>query len=234
MKWIRDKTGRFPFRPYFEQGEIDRECEVLVTSYLQDKYGKVQYPVCTNDLTILIEKKADDLDLWADLSDLGDDIEGVTEFFPNKKPRVLISRFLSEEPRRENRLRTTITHELGHVHLHNSLWATRQDTLFPLYDNETKQLCHRESIIHAKEIDWMEWQAGYASGAFLMPFTTVNEIFHTFCDVRNIKSITSTSSSTGIELIRLIQKEFQVSEDAARVRLLKLNLLTDDPRTPNF
>ncbi|MEN4012383.1 MAG: ImmA/IrrE family metallo-endopeptidase [Bellilinea sp.] len=234
MKWIRDNTGRFPSRPFFEDGEIDSKCEILVSTYLQKKYNEVRYPISTNDLTILIEQNTDELDLYADLSDIGENIEGVTAFNPEKKPRVRISHFLSEDSRRENRLRTTLTHELGHVHLHNSLWMTKQGSLFPDLNKDNQQHCNRDSIINAKEVDWMEWQAGYASGAFLMPYTPMNDIFHAFCSSKNVRAIVHPSSSIGIDLIRIIQKEFQVSEDAARVRLLKLNFLTDNPKSPNF
>jgi Zn-dependent peptidase ImmA (M78 family) len=111
---------------------------------------------------------------------------------------------------------------------------TKQGSLFPGLKIDNQHRCNRDSIINAKEVDWMEWQAGYASGAFLMPYTPMDGIFHAFCSSNNVRAIVHPSSSIGIDLIRIIQKEFQVSEDAARVRLLKLNFLTDNPKSPNF
>ena len=46
----------------------------------------------------------------------------MTLFERGKRPRVLISRGLTEDPRREKRLRTTLGHELGHVILHSRLY----------------------------------------------------------------------------------------------------------------
>ena len=48
---------------------------------------------------------------------LNDGEEGKTDF-RGKKPDVHISQELSNEPRYENRLRTTLAHEFGHVHFH--------------------------------------------------------------------------------------------------------------------
>src|SRR3989304_1571346 len=101
MKWIRDNTGRFPHRPFYEEREIDYECEAVITKFLIEKYKSVSYPINTNDLTVLLEQIAGELDLYADLSNYGTDVEGVTEFFSNKKPKVLISRELSEQSHRE-------------------------------------------------------------------------------------------------------------------------------------
>ena len=54
-----------------------------------------------------------DLDPYADLSAYGADVEGVTEFFPNRGPKVSISERIAADERRENCYRTTLTHEFG-------------------------------------------------------------------------------------------------------------------------
>jgi Zn-dependent peptidase ImmA (M78 family) len=241
MKWIKDKTGRFPLRPFYEPGELDRECESIMSSYLLQRHGSITYPLTTNDLTLLLEGEVEDLDLYADLTSYGDQVEGMTEFSPNKKPSVKITRDLSEEDRRENRLRTTLTHEFGHVKFHNFLWFFKQDKLFStdIYENRPKEdknaiICKRETILNANEVDWMEWQAGYASGAFLMPITVVKRIVNSFYPSIDSLSIVSSASSDGRRLIDLLQKEFQVSPDAARVRLVKLNYLAETARSPIF
>lgn len=68
MRWAADPTGRFPKRPYYEEGELDRLCEQVISDFLIDRYGKVLLPIPTEDLTVLIERDAEDLDLFADLS----------------------------------------------------------------------------------------------------------------------------------------------------------------------
>ena len=123
MRWIRDHSGRLPLRPHFEAGEIDRECEGLLRSLPGRRPGAPVYPLTTDDLTVLVEAVTDDLDLYADLGAEAPDAEGVTDFFPGRRPRVRIARALSESARREHRLRTTLAHELGHVQLHACLWT---------------------------------------------------------------------------------------------------------------
>jgi hypothetical protein len=81
-----------------------------MTTFLEELYGELVLPIPTDALTKLIERYAADLDLYADLSAEGRDVEGVTDFYLDEKPRVRIARGLSEQEWRENRLRTTLTH----------------------------------------------------------------------------------------------------------------------------
>ena len=124
MKYIRDRTGRFPQRPHYDPEELDYECEAIITKFLREKYGHIKFPISTEDLTVFIEQHAGSLDVYADLSSYGAGVEGVTEFHIGKKPNVKISQTLSEDSHRENRLRTTLTHEFGHVHFHTCLLYT--------------------------------------------------------------------------------------------------------------
>lgn len=150
MKWVQDKTGRFPRRPHYLPVEIDDECERLIRAFLNKRYGKVEFPVKTDDLTVLIEEKAD-LDLYADLSDEPGEVEGVTEFVPGNWPVVKLSSLLSQG-RIENRLRTTLTHEYGHVHFHQFMFDDVQiqsPSLFPRHEKIHTNKCRRENIVGA-------------------------------------------------------------------------------------
>jgi hypothetical protein len=102
--------------------ELDEECEHIITSFMQELYGRLIFPIPTEDLTKLIERDADDLDQYSDLSDEGSDVEGITYFRPGQKPIVRIASGLFEHSRSENRLRTTLSHEYGHVKYHDPLW----------------------------------------------------------------------------------------------------------------
>src|SRR5690348_4299301 len=113
VAYVRDTTGRFSQRPHYEPEELNFECEAIITKFIKDLYGEVRFPVETDDLTKLIERDTSDFDSYADLSALGPDVEGVTEFFTHRKPAVKISADLSSDDKRENRLRTTMTHEYG-------------------------------------------------------------------------------------------------------------------------
>lgn len=224
VAYIRDTTGRFQQRPHYKPQELDRECESIITSFLRALYGSVSYPVATEDLKKLIENDVDDLDLYADLSHYGANVEGVTEFRPRKRPRVLISAALTENERQENRLRTTLTHEYGHVRFHAYLWELEPVTadLLRQKPNSDKIICKRDSIIGAQEYDWMEWQAGYICGAILMPKTAVLQVCKEYLESKKIFEAISEQTEHAGPLIEEIVENFQVSHDAARVRLIKL------------
>jgi len=231
MKWVRDRTGRFPQRPYYEGLELDSECENIISSFLIEKYGKVTLPISTNDLTILIEQKTSELDLYSDLSNEGNNVEGMTIFSRNTLPRVLISNFLSTSSSHTNRLRTTLTHEFGHVVFHNFIWAFEQPSLFKPDSGNLTIKCNRDTIINARDVDWLEWQAGYASGAFLMPLSSIKEIVHQINNDTNTYGKVSAASEIGRKMIAKVQSMFEVSEDAARVRLLKLDFIEEGNTT---
>ena len=84
VRMIPDKAGRFARRPFYDRRELDNECEGLIRDLLLKRRGEVEYPVSTDDLTMLIELHDADLDPYADLARFGQDVEGVTEFFPDR------------------------------------------------------------------------------------------------------------------------------------------------------
>jgi|SRR6516164_5199882 hypothetical protein len=229
MKWVKDKTGRFSQRPHYLPDEIDDECERVIRDFLTKKYGKVEFPFKTDDLTVLIEQKAD-LDSFADLSAEPGDVEGVTEFKPRKRPVVKIASALSA-PNMENRLRTTLTHEWGHVHFHQFIFDDLQNqpaSLFAAQAQAHTNKCHRDNMIGASERDWMEWQAGYACGAILMPASALVETVKQFREEEKLPYANLVvGSEHGQQLITLVTSTFQTSRDAARVRLLKRSILAE-------
>jgi len=227
VKYVRDTTGRFSQRPHYKPEELDRECEQIVNQFLTQRYGKIEFPIQTDDLTLLIEQVTEDFDPYVDLSHYGSDVEGVTEFSLGRKPSVKISQQLSNDDRRENRLRTTLTHEYGHVRFHAYLWEIEPPTVDLLRQNPlaNKQVCKRDGILDASQTDWMEWQAGYICGAILMPVSAVRKVVGGYQEAHNLFGTIGTSSPRGQALIGEIQRSFQVSSDAARVRLVKLKTL---------
>lgn len=225
MKWVSDNTGRFSKRPHYLPEELDFECEKIVVDFLARRYGKIEYPIATDDLTRMLEQAVASVDFYADVSRGDGEVWALTEFCPPGLPRVRISRRLSEDPRYENPLRTTITHEHGHVKFHGFLFEMRAATgnLFasPVLPSH---VCRREKIESPKEYDWMEWQAAYVSGALLMPKTAISGLVRLFLQ-KNMIAIPrlATASDAACALIDLVMKDFRVSRDAARVRLTKLN-----------
>lgn len=240
MKEIADRTGRFQRRPFYQIAELDRECEELICKYLAKKHGQARFPVATDDLTTLIEAHVEDLDIYADLTGFGTSVEGVTIFNPGGRPSVKVAAILADDPHRENRLRTTLTHEFGHVYFHAYLWTLEQANHPELRfggkgkSNKNVQVCKRETIVDAPEVDWMEWQAGHVCGAILMPASRVrNLVLETFTSKLG-QSAWAPESSTARDVIGAVQDAFSVSRDAARVRLLRLGILQALTPTPSL
>jgi hypothetical protein len=229
MQWVRDRTGRFPERPYYQPAELDAECERLITEFLRARHGTVAFPVITDDLSVLVEQAGAVLDMYADLSVHGGDIDGFTDFVPGCEPLVRISRRLSENPRYENRLRTTLTHEFGHVRLHGLLWEARW-AVGDLFagGRQVAHLCRREMIVGAPSTDWAEWQAGYVSGALLIPASYLRGVVRGFREREQLfQGPFPVNSRAGQLLVGEVTAAFAVSEDAARVRLLRHGVVTE-------
>ena len=157
VKWFKDKTGRFAERPHYEPAELDSECERLVASFLKAHKGKVEYPISTDDLTVLIEQHVSYLDVYSDLSGDGADVEGVTRFAVRKKPAIEISETLSTADYRANRFRTTLAHELGHAKFHDHVFQMKfgSGNLFGA-NGQDRIVCKREGMLDAPQNDWME------------------------------------------------------------------------------
>lgn len=237
MKWVSDKTGRFPKRPHYLPEELDSECEATLTNFLKDRHGKVDFPISTDDLTVLLESLVDDLDVFADLSKETGDVEGVTDFFPSRRSKVRISQRLSSDPRMANRFRTTLTHELGHVQFHGFMFELGRggNTLLAPVSVPVSNKCKRDNILHAGQSDWMEWQAGYSCGAFLMPLTALREEVRAFIEEKKVSmGKFSLASPLGQSLLAKACSAFQVSQDAARVRLLQRGFLVEGELSPTL
>ena len=223
MKWVPDATGRLAERPHYLAEEIDQECESRVATFLRRGAGRVAFPLSTNALTILLEQDASDLDLYADLSGEGAGVEGITELVAGGAPRVRIARELSEDPAREVRLRMTLAHELGHVWLHAFLWRERRDGSLPA------PRCYRATIERPPAADWLEWQAARAGGAILMPRDELQRLTERAQAAHAFRITPGTAA--GAALIATVEQSFQVSHQAARVRLAATGLLATPGET---
>ena len=232
MRYVRDTIHGFRERPHYEAPELDSMFEKLVADHLRSKHGKVEFPISTDDITTLIERDVADLDQYADLAMYGSGVEGVTEFVRAGKPKVSISNHVH---RFENRLRTTLTHEYGHVILHAYLFALEQRQL-PVDGNRKPNAiyCKRDTMISASKTDWMEWQAGYVSGAALMPRTYLKRVVGDIQQQRNIYGPSSPTSENGVALIDAVVNGFAVSREAATVRLKILGILGQELASGNL
>ena len=239
MIWVNDKTGRFKKRPHYSPEELDFECEKIIKSFLESKYQKFELPITTEDLAILIEQNTEDFDSCCDLMEEGDDVEGITYFGKNKKPTVKISDRLQEKYL-ENRLRTTLTHEFFHVKFHDLLYQIEEPpSLFNLEQDTSKSenthKCKRDNILKATAKDWMEWQAGYGCGAFLMPISKLTKIISEFRGKSNLPyENISLDSSDAETLILHISQRFQTSVEATEIRLLQKGFISNNSFQKNI
>jgi len=221
MKLLRDPLGRPIPRLYFDVDELDRECERIVTDFMDCYSAGFSLPIPTDDIIRMIEMEADDLDMYADLPE---ELDGYTDFFFEHQPRVRIAKRLSD-PRYENRLRMTLSHEFGHVHFHAPLWTDGRIER-DRRPAEPCWTCNRDTIVTAPENDWMEWQAAYIGGALLMPRETVRLLVPGI-GMREAGALAvGADSDLGQAAILRVTKGCQVSRQAAQVRLVKLGLLS--------
>ena len=216
MRWIPDNTGRFGTRPFYSNEDMESECEAVVMDFLIEVRGAVAYPLSTDDLTLVVERYAD-LDLYADLTAEGDDVQGLTSFKSGKRPSVRIDQRLSTDERRANRLRTTLAHEFGHVRLHNVLFQDEARGV-PLFGaaRTGEQKCRREGIANPARVDWLEFQAGYVCTALLAPKRRVIEVL---ARANPGAAPLVAGERVADAAARAVADAFELSLDAARVRI---------------
>jgi Zn-dependent peptidase ImmA (M78 family) len=91
----------------------------------------------------------------------------------------------------------------------------------------------RSNILDAAQTDWMEWQAGYVCGALLMPASKVRELAGAYLESHGLFGVVGQRDSHGLALIESARTGFEVSADAARIRLLKLGNERLETSAPN-
>ena len=186
MKWVRDKTGRFAQRPHYLPRGNRRRMRTPDPAFLRKKYGKVEFPVKTDDLTVFIEESA--VSIPTPIFQARGEVEGVTEFASGKRPVVKIaSRAERAQPGKP-----------AEYHDYPRIWARPLSPLHVRRPSEPaavfvhaadpgsrQQMSPRQHDWRA-ERDWMEWQAGYACGAILMPAVALVETVKRFREEKKL------------------------------------------------
>jgi Zn-dependent peptidase ImmA (M78 family) len=218
---VRDKSGRFPLCPRWEIYELEQKCEETILSSMRQRYGFEPIRVPTEAVTELIEDLGADLDVERSLSNEQYEVFGYTEFERGKRPLVVISRELWLRRYRSNRLRMTLAHELAHVLFHRWLYDR-----YPVKGGP--QLCYWQNLLPATGVvDWMEWQAGYGGGALLMPESYIRRMVATFFRRRRERPPVRKGEHAALTLAERVASIFDVSLEAATVRLTKLKIICD-------
>lgn len=219
IRWLADPTRRFSRRPHYSQDEIELMCEDLIASYFEVRKRPRELPLTTSTLSKILEQHAEHCDFSRDLSPFGDDVEGLTRFRQDRKPVVYISAKI-RETKYSRRRRMTMAHELGHVRLHDVLF---QDSpameLFADLNESTPTYCKRSTI--ARGGDWMEWQASYAAGAILMPSAQLRAVLDEESARLGVVGVLQHDDVRSYLLANTVCAAFDVSGEAARVRLLQ-------------
>jgi hypothetical protein len=76
-------------------------------------------------------------------------------------------------------------------------------------------------------VDWAEWQAGYAGGALLMTESFLRRATMAFFGERKEKPPAGKQSADAVALGERIALTFDVSAEAATVRLAQRGFLSD-------
>jgi Zn-dependent peptidase ImmA (M78 family) len=221
MRSYRDPLGR-PIRWLYLKTEVlDRRCEGIMREFMNRRSGGYRLPIPTDELIRLLEERAGKVDTYADLPE---GIHGQTLLFYDRRPIVRIAESIYRT-RSDHRVRTTATHEFGHVWLHAPLWREAGARMAggggPVWN------CHREKIVNAAKTDWVEWQAGWVSGAILMPASALRAWAAECGEKFGARLPFRVESPAGVELIKLVAERCDVSMHAVRVRLSKLGLIVE-------
>lgn len=223
--------GKAEFHP---ASRLDSRAELLISTHLESRrLREDRFPVTCGDLSTLLENMADDLDLYADLAEFGDGVEGATFFRLGRKPIVKIAQELSEA-QNDNRLKSTLAHELGHVALHDPHFQSKQQArLFPV--NRTfAQVSFRDGFSDPVDRCPYEYQAWYFCGAILMPRSEVVSTVRSHLTLVGCFSDVWKDSELGLELVQLVAARFGVSSQLARIHLLRTKVITDAEPPPSL
>ncbi len=82
-------------------------------------------------------------------------------------------------------------------------------------------------LLTSAVVDWFEWQAGYASGCLLMPESFMRRAVEAYFRGRKEQPPVAKGSPEVSALCQRISLAFDVSVDAATVRLKQLGHLTE-------
>ncbi len=234
MKRYRAADGSV--RVWFDPAEIDSLAEDAL--HRAGLMPTLQTPVV--DVEALVEGylKAD-LDQYAPLPR---DVLGVTEFRSGLPPQVLINRDLTgaaldvpnPAPGARGRWRATVAHEAAHILLHRVLVEPdpSQTSLLELppsgapLPGQRMFRCLRREVAFGGGSDWREVQANRCMAALLMPRSVfLQAVARAKAEVGFFPE--EALRAEGLDgVVRRLARRFEVSRQAAQIRLEELGLVT--------
>ena len=241
MKKITDKERKFPYRLWFDDGEIDS----LMENHLADfskKIREIKEPPVPVDL--FVEKYVcAEFDNYAILKTDTASILGAT-YFKDSGISIKIDKSLTESADSEEntgRYNFTVSHEAFHAIYHKELFAEDKTQLeFPgLVKRQKIECLGRDLGVFSERTNiktpWWEVQANMGAAALLMPKTMFLEHF---IKERNAYGITdnyklSSQKDTLNSVVCYLSNIFAASMVAVRIRLIQLDCLAD-PKQGEF
>lgn len=242
MKIIKDKTGTFPRRLWFDDGEI----EEIAVRHRQDSIrmiGRIDDPALEVDkfIEVYLPKalKTDIvLDPYADLQRTeGPEVLGASYFADRLE--VKVDKSVTEEAERVNqwgRYNATVMHEAGHCILHSVIFQRdpNQQALFH-FAGTKKISCLQRTIEGSYTGEWWEYQANQMMANLLMP----RELFLAYFEMeRNAYGIKDNGELMKKRhlfdaVVGYLARTFQVSRQAVTIRLHELKQISN-PRQEEF
>lgn len=227
MKMIKEKTGPFRERPYFENEEIESIC-------LNELRANGLLPTSPQPIRIdrFIEKR---FKVTPKYEDLPAGVLGYTSFCDNGVESIVVSRELgdSQEIVSQRRLNTTLAHEAGHGLLHASLFVMEANnlSLFSVDDKHdhndlesSKVLCRENCFLSPstpKKYDgrWWEFQANKAMGSLLLPQILITKCLEPYIETTGQMGIKQIIQSKRLVAEKEIANVFEVNPIVAKIRL---------------
>ena len=176
------------------------------------------------------------------------DVLGVTGFPKGCRPLVRINKALTSEAEgmsppsgQLGRWRATMAHEGAHVVLHRGLFevSPEQGSLFHLDNRSIPSLmrCLNRNVSFSQGLggDWKEVQANRGMAALLMPKRFFSELVRTIVGASSTEGLIGKIPKAGsvdlAKLLRELSSLCEVSQEAARIRLETLDLISN-PNEP--
>lgn len=166
--------------------------------------------------------------------------DGVISPYKVDKGTIIISSELESDEKLRGRFHYTLAHEFGHNIYHRRKFEEPDySNELLLFENEPKKqfaiTCHRDKIENLEynpTKDWIEWQADYFASCFLMPKEAVAVFWKDFSKVPDFVFgeepmpflANMQYNAFQVEFERFVNT-FQVSKQAAKIRLEKLNYI---------
>jgi hypothetical protein len=236
MREYRDERGRPHL--WFDPHEIEKLMETELT-----KAGLLSDTSAGIDIEDFIERHLQvPLDQYA--TDLDPGVLGLTEFFSDGSCKIRISRALSDEVDRDEscppgikgRWRATMAHEAAHVVMHKGLFVAAGGKQTSLFENagppRSQKLlrCSNEDLTRvsrpgAAQPDPEEVQANMGMAALLMPRPTFRAAAE--AEIQRVSGTKTLAHADTREwmVVRALATRFQVSKQAASIRLQTLGLV---------